>query len=354
MRALADPSKKAHSAFLCPLIAGVCATATLTGGATAHGQEEVHRDSVQRPSIVLVYLAAAQGCPGEESFRDGVRSRLGFDPFGTHGPGMAIQIALEGDELRGRLAIQPAEGAPARIRELRAVPGECDDLVQALAMATAVLLEPPSPEAVLPAVEEPSQSEAQAQSEPLQASDGERPWASPEPGEDAPAEESPTRTVAVQPTAGLWLALSRTPGLSIGPSVGLGLRIGRFQLLARVQGDFLVLDSLERDAHHLDVFVASGTLAPCLSFSEQLYVCAAATAGAMHARAEGGRLEKTAVAYLGGQLGLNVQLGPLLARLSLSIELSLVRTTILVEDQQQWTAPPLCGQLGFEMGYNFF
>src|SRR5512132_3561634 len=80
-----------------PLVAALVAVFALVGqgsSAYAEGDRETAR-------LVYVVAANASGCPDEESFRNLVTARLGYDPFEPHGKhAAAVEITREAGRLR--------------------------------------------------------------------------------------------------------------------------------------------------------------------------------------------------------------------------------------------------------------
>src|SRR5262245_29236928 len=111
----------------------------------ALGQGSAARAENGRETARLTYVVAANasGCPDEESFRNLVAARLGYDPFEPDGKHAAVvKIARQGGLLRAEARVtregQPEPGA----RELEGGLGQCEALTSALATAVAIALDP--------------------------------------------------------------------------------------------------------------------------------------------------------------------------------------------------------------------
>src|SRR5262249_36015121 len=112
-------------------------------------------------SAELTYSSRAPECPDDESFRQQVAARLGYQPFRGGGkPTGAGTPSLDPGRVRGRGGVRRAGAAHAGVRELVGEPGRCDALVTALAAAVAIAIDPPrfsrtAPSAPPPPAEEP-------------------------------------------------------------------------------------------------------------------------------------------------------------------------------------------------------
>ena len=82
-----------------PVVAALVVVFTLGQGSSARAEND--RETAR---LVYVVAANASGCPDEESFRNLVTARLGYDPFEPDGKhAAAVEITREAGRLRAWL-----------------------------------------------------------------------------------------------------------------------------------------------------------------------------------------------------------------------------------------------------------
>jgi len=179
-------------------------------------------DSTSAPTTRLLFIVDERvaGCPTEETMRALVATHLGYDPFRRDALWLVrARIEPSGVEIVGRIELEDDRGAPAGGRKLHAPKGACQDLVDSMALATSLALDPvtaprrpspvpvsppssnsppPDPVAVTPSVPEPA-----------------TPIAPP-----PPRPSSPFTTYAVTATQ---VSLGGTPGTALGFTLGGGV-----------------------------------------------------------------------------------------------------------------------------------
>lgn len=115
-----------------------------------------------RPTARLEYAAEAEACPNAAAFRREVATRLGYDPFVDEaGVVVRASIARGPTGLVGRVATADGAGHTLGGREISAPGLRCVDLVEAMAVATALAMEatpadPPPPPAATPPAASPA------------------------------------------------------------------------------------------------------------------------------------------------------------------------------------------------------
>ncbi|MEM9863834.1 MAG: hypothetical protein AAF938_19700 [Myxococcota bacterium] len=154
----------------------LCASLALAALLLSASYGRAQSDRAQPGRLVF---SAADGCGDETLFRDLVAARLGDDPFRADSGGIVrVTIAPREGGFEGTMVIVPETGDVA---ERRFAPAPCNELMQDMAVATAVLfdtpperiepepqleLEPP-PEQIEPQTEPEPQPEPEPQTEPV-------------------------------------------------------------------------------------------------------------------------------------------------------------------------------------------
>ncbi len=184
-------------------------------------------DSSGVPTTRLSYTidSGIEGCPDEAAMRGAVATHLGYDPFRDDGSWLVrAHIQRTKAELSARIEITDEMGAPFGGRTLRAPKGECADLVESMALATSLALDPvtnprapaakppaaPAPPIVPVAPAPPPVAVALVPTAPV-----------------APTSVSePPRRFAPYVVAATHGSIGGTPALALGFSVGVGAERG--------------------------------------------------------------------------------------------------------------------------------
>lgn len=178
-----------------------------------------------QPSVPMVVMrlayAPAEGCPAEQVFRDAVGAHVrGWDPFAPNAPWrLAISIARRGPGFIGSGELRDETGAVAWTRSFPSTP-RCVDLVEDLAVALALRIDPPqgpqhssSPPVPLP----PPRSEQE-----------------PAPPPAPPSEPPPS---GFRFGAMAWLDLAAAPRPAAAVTVDAGYRAGWFSISGEFRAD---------------------------------------------------------------------------------------------------------------------
>lgn len=170
----------------------------------------------------LAYTGA-EGCPGEEAFRDAVGLQVRrWEPFAVNAPWrLTVVISRRGDAYEGSAVLSDRGGA---VEWKRAFPAtaKCVDLQGDLARAIALRVDPTP----VPAREQPPRS-----SSPSVVREEVRPLG-PEPA--APAQPGP---LVFRLGAGTWMDLATAPRPTVGLTLDVGLRYGWFSVAAEGRWD---------------------------------------------------------------------------------------------------------------------
>jgi hypothetical protein len=101
------------------------------------------------PSSRLVYVRGpgAEACPGQNAVREAVKKRLGYDPFFPNSDKTIIlRIVRDSNTFRGEVELIDEQGTQVGKREFSAAPGECDQLMRAMALSISIAIDPNSAE----------------------------------------------------------------------------------------------------------------------------------------------------------------------------------------------------------------
>jgi hypothetical protein len=300
----------------------------------------------ERAAASLDYEVGEQlGCPSEDAFRDAVAGRLGYDPFREDAPRrIHARIDRAGPRLRGRVKVLDADGKAAGSRQLESAENECAELVSSLAMAVSILLDP------LAATGVPTKPPPPAP--PARPSCPACPPPRPVPCPEPEPETDPARLFA---GAGLGASLGLTPGVALGPSVLVGLTWSRLSLALQGRADVTPV-SPEAEGQRVTAAVFSAGPRGCGWVGVALG-CVGAQAGIFQGRGVDLVAPSTQTgAFVSADVAAGLAI-PLWqdTHLELLAELRapLSRTSLLVDDQTVWTAPPLAAGLRVGLTYAF-
>ena len=306
--------------------------------------ETVSADNLQTATLTFVVTGATGPCPDEESFRNQVAARLGYQPFvqgGEHH--VSVTLRAVRDRVHGRAEVLRSGQAKPGVRELDGKTVKCDSLVAALATTVAIAIDPVKSE-------QPVTVAA-----PLAASDRplppEKPPPSPPPQPHAPPQvpaSSHSLPVVIFGTAGARAAVGLTPGLAVGGGVGVGLRRGVLSLEVSGQVETTPKATRANSGDRLEATVFSAMLSPCGHWGSWL-ACAAVRLGVFQGRAPDvvhPSLGTSLAMALGARGGYILPISSALAlRGLLSAEFPLVRTSLAIDNVSVWTSPPLSASL---------
>jgi hypothetical protein len=319
----------------------------------------------------LAYSSRVASCPNEESFRHLVAARLGYEPFTPDGRHrVSVALRLDRNRLRGRAEIARA-GQPSRARELAAEPDQCDSLVAALATAVAIAIDParsaqatppspsipphppdpvaPSPIAVPPTTAAPPPIAAP----PIAPSAIAPPPPSPALAVPPAGEAPPTARPSTKLFASLdgVAALGLAPGGVAGGELDVGVRVSSVSLALLGRLEATLGASRVSSGDRLEATIASGGIVPCLH-PDPWTLCVPVRVGVFEGRAPdvvAPSLGKSLFGAVGGRAGYELPLVSGFALRALaSAEVPTVRTSLIVDHRDVWTAPAVFG--GVQLG----
>lgn len=285
----------------------------------------------------LTYIAnrdAVGRCPDEESFRNQIAARLGYQPFTTTGRHrVAVSLAAARGRVHGRAEVTRAGRTAPGVRELDDQIDNCEALASALATTVAIALDPvrglgPAPEPVAPPPLPP----------PLYDDRGPEPLAPPPPEQRAPPQ--PIRFFA---GAGGVFSLGVAPGPAIGAEAAVGARREAFSLELSARIETMTGSERVATGDRVEATVLSGALAPCGELG--VFVgCVFGRVGAFQGRAPdvvNPSLGTTVFGAVGLRAGVRFVVWRWISLETLAeAGLPLVRTSLRIGADNAWTAPP--------------
>jgi hypothetical protein len=314
---------------------------------TARAQEPAPR------FVRLVFLRGhgAQSCPDADGFETAVSARLQRFPFSEVADDLLVVLVerVPSAGFRGRLFLRSDDGISTGERQLRLQ--SCAELVDALAVATGVLLAPPAialASTPAPAAAEPDAGR-EGQEPPPVASLPLAPAATPPAGptdEGKAAELTATRETAQVSSPVAWSRATWQLGVGplmafdptgqadpgAGASVALGRLWSRFALLGELRG--LREQTRSQGRGSVGAFTLLGGVTPCWRPGPSL-VCASVNAGVVRAGASGYDDSRSAwrpSVAAGLRYGYELGRGRIRFRPNLWAEASLLRWRFTVDD----------------------
>jgi len=298
------------------------------------------------PSVRLEYarLEGAEACPDAVAIAQRITARLGHDPFREPAT-LVLRLSVERARpgLLARLEVVK-EGSAPRKREIASEKGDCAEIVDALTLAATVAIDPF-------ALSRP----AAAAAPPL-----------PDPAPPDPPAPAPPPPVAVAPppppaeplefdaAAATGVGLGLAPSPTIGADLEARLRWRRFSIGLGGRVDIGTPVSLAAAPVSASLLVAA--VAPCAHLGP-VAGCVLLTAGALRVGATGlDRAEPQSVPFVaaGGRVQLDLPTGSrFFGRLRADLLAPLVRTTLIIDGQAAWSAPPVAGAVSLGLGVRF-
>jgi hypothetical protein len=285
------------------------------------------------PVLALEYSAPA-GCPDAASFQARLSARLGYEPSGakaTHTSRVTVSSGLT-----AKLELAERGAAAAGVREFEAGPEDCEALINSVALALAIALDPH----VLAGPRRPAS--------PAQSSDAPRPAeaAAPVPAPDAPP------ALGFEVTLSARASVGHLPAVAFGPGLEARLRRGAFSLALEAEADF-ARPMAAQGGRVESALVRGGTqLCGHLGFAG---LCLRGTAGAMSVAGVGfvdAQRGWLAVATLGPQVMATWHpLTQLVLSVTVGADIALLRNSIGVGTTDVWSSPWVAGAFGLAVGW---
>jgi hypothetical protein len=295
----------------------------------------------------------ASSCPDEESFRLKVAARLGYQPFTGGGPHeVTVDIRSTPTGIVARATVRHGGQSAPGVRTLDGKTEQCEAVIAALATAVALAVDPVRANTEVAAVPPTAPAPWQPTPPPMAPT---LPMPPILPNRPAPPPQTepvrPSAPVLFFGTANGLVSVGVLPGTAFGGELGVG---GRFRSASlELGGRAEVMPSAIRlasgDAVEATIF--SGVLSPC-ALLYQANLCGLVRLGALQGRApevQNPSLGTSLYAAAGARVGYSLELSRVVGlRALVSLEIPLVRTTLVVNRVRAWTAPPVTfgAQLG--------
>lgn len=293
------------------------------------------------PTIVLRHSAvAAEACPDESWVREAVTSRLGRSPFVDSGaPVATTKVSCTARTCSAELRF--TERGEDRVRNLTGRTDDCRELMESLALALALSIDPllltrpapapPSPPEVPPVAPPPVEPVKEVK----------------EPAPEPPSRpvEPPTR-VDLQATIGGLGSVGPTPHVGGGGVVGAAFGFGRFQLWLEGQLEAAHVTPVAAGTVTSQVLLAR--LAPCLRLGGWA-LCGTVSAGALQVAGAlpQGLRSSSPLLLAGARVSWSYFfLDWLGLRVHAELQAVVTRTTVLALGEPLWVTFPLAGHLG--------
>lgn len=299
------------------------------------------------PYLRLAYdVGDVSSCPDERYLRDALTSRMGYDPVRADGKG-SVEVhvaAASGRGLTATVTFQAEASANPTRRELAAKDGRCVDLVQAVAVTLAVLIDPFGEHR-----ERGARAAAERSAAPPPPSAPEPAPATPVTSRPAAPDVPPAREPVRLEAWGVGLAsLGLVPELGVGGAVGATARRGGFAFGASARAE-TTPSEVALGRGRVDASLLGGGLEACFAFA-YARACATGAMGSYAGRDETVTSPVTRRA-LYAQVGLRAAVRvPIVSRLGLLVfaegAVPVTRPELVVDGEVVHRTSPITGTLG--------
>jgi hypothetical protein len=328
-------SAKARSLFGFVLVASSCHAAE----ASAEAQRSVRLDYARG--------AGAAECPEEAELESIVSARLGYDPFSVEASRLiSVRVARQGTVLVAHLDVE--SGASRGSRDLASPNRDCRELIDSLAVAIAVGIDPSSLSRAPASPPAPSPLPPPA---PLVV-------APPIAGAELPKSETPSPNhdpVRLHTGLGPTVSFGAAPSTNLGIAVQAGARWRAISLGIEGRADFPVSRAAVGGGD-VSASLLVGSVLPCAHRGIFL-TCLMMTFGAMRASGEGvtNPLRDTKFyAAAGGRVGVEIPAwGAVAVGLHGDLVAPLTEITLRLNDRDVWTTPNVSAVLGAGLAGTF-
>ena len=289
----------------------------------------------------LRYGTTSDRCPDEDSFRQQVAARLGYQPFTPNGKhDVSVSLLADGTRVRGHASVTRLGEEPG-VRDLESGLDKCEPLTAALATAVAIAIDP------VRAMQGPSP--------PLSPLVPAPPPRNSPPATDAPLPRTERPSpVGLLGSSAFVASFGLAPSYVAGAELGVGLRLRSFSLTAAGRFETTLGAVFIDSGDRVEATVFSAALLPCGHYRSWIG-CGIARFGAFQGRAPDvvnpslGTSWWGAFGLKGGYIfSVSRSFG---LRALLSLEVPLVRTSLVINKTPVWTAPPAL--VGLELGVTF-
>lgn len=310
------------------------------------------REASAFPTSRLVYARGpgAEACPDQDAVRRAVAARLGYDPFFPSSDKTIIaRILRDPDRLRGQVELVDERGTQVGLREFTAKPGECEDLVRAMALSISIAIDPKSAETYGqgPTDEPATENAPEAVEPPAPAATPVPPTTQPAARARPPAEPRLVASVGL----GALSAFSVLPKPTFGLLAFGALRQEQWSIALEGEADLPVTDQ-GRGVRSSSLAVR---LVPCwhwgIGVACQVTAVRWLTATGTDPNAKSG---SSALLSLGGRLGLELDFSRSISGLAFADLLATPSPiTFQSEGTELWKTPVLSGSLAIAVAFHF-
>lgn len=308
--------------------------------------------------------AGAESCPDEQTLREGVAVRLGYDPFHTDAATtLAVTLQRAGRRLEARLELRDADGHTTGSRLLSAAPTACAELLSDVTMAASIAIDPlqrtrpppaPTPPPPTPAPPAEPVPPAPPPVAPAVASVVAPTPPPPPPTPPTPpvrAAPSRPRTLRFRASLGAVLSLESAPATSFGFTAGAALRWTTFSIGVEGRVDLPAVAQASRGGG-VEASLLLASVVPCAHL-RALGLCALGAIGTLRGRGRDidmAQRESTLYAAMGARLALELPLvGPIGVRAHADLLVPLIRTTLHLDDEAVWSTPTASVSFGLAL-----
>jgi len=305
------------------------------------------------PTSRLVYSRSgdADSCPDEQSLRRAVAARVGYDPFFAWATRTIVaSLTRRNQAFVATVDLIDESGVSHGARELRA-DGECRELLDAVALAIAIAIDPQS-------LSRPSSPPSPPPSEPTVAPRSEILTApatsvdtAPGPPSLAASSDLPADSITFEASAGAVASTGVAPGPSVGLALGAALRWRAFSLGLEGRID-APASTTAPGGGEVSSWLVLGAVTPCAHLGP-VFGCAVVQAGSAQtsgAAVPDARSQSLPWWATGGRLGVLFRVSQdTLLRVRTDVVANLDRMTLQLNGGDAWLAPPVAASLAVDM-----
>jgi hypothetical protein len=311
------------------------------------------------PSARLVYVrdATASACPDEDSMRQAVKRRIGYDPFFPWAKtSVIVELTGDGASFMAHVRLVNESSRSQGVRELRSGANGCPGLIDAAALTISIALDMSGSEVVAPAPHGPAPPATESPAPPPPA-----PALAPPALANSEVVDHDRRPSAAAPSIRWAVGFDALTAIDAGPSVVPGIdlwaaaRLGIGSLGLEVRGD----GPSTKEANgggQARVGLLAATVAPC-AHAGPLFACALGTVDWLHASGAGVSSPGSGHAWVpavGPRAGFEVPLGrSLTLRVRGDLLVNLLRPTVTLNGAPLWPLAPVSGIVAAGLAYRF-
>ncbi|MCC7537745.1 MAG: hypothetical protein IT379_16095 [Deltaproteobacteria bacterium] len=313
--------------------------------------------SPRRATLAYDRRAGASRCPDDVTLRELVAARLGYEPFVAEA-GLAVSVVMDGEggQLRAQIEVHDAPSSRRGRRSLASTDSTCRELVESVALAIALAIDPRAttasrPSAVTPAPPPTSPVEPVRSAPAPVVSTPARPRGTRDSASRSarrPNADGDATPLAVHVGAGGLVALGTEPDVTVGALVLVGLVGARLSAWLEGRTD-LASSRVARDGSGVEASLTAASLFGCYRLGP-VELCGLGSLGVLSGRGRGiavPRDDTSLHAALGTRAMVSVRVvGPLELRAFADLAFPLTPTTLRIDTQERWSTPVLAGAIG--------